>query len=47
MKTVIMMTSLLTKTMTEYGNDEDDDLCNDFNNDRVMGIIDDDDDLVR
>ena len=46
MKTMTMMTSLLTKTMTEYGNDDDDYLCHDFNDGGVMGMVGDDDDLV-
>ena len=45
MKTMTMMTSLLTKTMTEYGND-DNNLCHDFNDDWVMGMVGDDDELV-
>ena len=43
---MIMMTSLLMKTMTEYGNDDDDHLCHGFNDDRVMGMVGDDADLV-
>ena len=43
---MIMITSLMMKTLTEYGNDDDDNLCRDFNDDRVMGMVDDDYDLV-
>ena len=43
---MIMMVSLLTKTITEYGNVNFDHLCHDFNDDRVMGMVGDDADLV-
>ena len=36
---MIMMTSLLTKTVTEYGNDDDDTLCHDFCDHQVMGMM--------